>query len=176
MQRALGNFQQGQTNILVATDIAARGIDVEGISHVINFDMPGDAESYVHRIGRTGRAGEEGIAYSFCTREELGELQSIERLLGQRLNVNSHDFEPDEPMTPLPAKKPRHNGRGRSGSGRQGQSRRQSSSRGKVRTTGGQSTKGKRRGTRSGAPGKGVGSHKKKRSGKSRTQGRGSHS
>src|SRR5262249_24260222 len=73
-ERALANFKRGTTRVLVATDIAARGIDVEGISHVINFELPEVPESYVHRIGRTARAGASGIAFSFCDREERGLL------------------------------------------------------------------------------------------------------
>jgi ATP-dependent RNA helicase RhlE len=73
--------------VLVATDVAARGIDVDGISHVINFDMPNVAESYVHRIGRTGRAGALGWAIAFCDRDERGLLADIERLIRRRLPV-----------------------------------------------------------------------------------------
>jgi ATP-dependent RNA helicase RhlE len=69
-QRALGNFKSGATRVLVATDIAARGIDVDNLSHVINYELPNVPETYVHRIGRTGRAGASGIAYSFCNEEE----------------------------------------------------------------------------------------------------------
>ena len=69
-ERVLADFRDGQLRTLVATDIAARGIDVDGISHVINFDLPNIPESYVHRIGRTARAGAEGIAISFCDHDE----------------------------------------------------------------------------------------------------------
>jgi ATP-dependent RNA helicase RhlE len=79
-QRALDNFRSGRLKVLIATDIAARGIDVDGISHVVNFDLPNIPESYVHRIGRTARAGREGIAVSLCSREERGYLRDIERL------------------------------------------------------------------------------------------------
>ncbi len=81
-EKALRDFRSGRARILVATDIAARGIDVTGVSHVINFDLPAEAESYVHRIGRTARAGAEGIAISFCDPEERGTLRMIERLIG----------------------------------------------------------------------------------------------
>ncbi|BAT58356.1 ATP-dependent RNA helicase RhlE [Variibacter gotjawalensis] len=80
-ERALSNFRDGRSKILVATDLAARGIDVDGVSHVINFDIPNEPESYVHRIGRTARAGAEGIAISFCDGEEASYLRSIERLI-----------------------------------------------------------------------------------------------
>lgn len=81
-QRALGIFKRKQVQVLVATDVAARGIDIDGISHVINFDLPHEPESYVHRIGRTGRAGANGVALSFCTSSEYGELRAIEKFLG----------------------------------------------------------------------------------------------
>ena len=83
--KALAAFRAGSVRVLVATDVAARGIDVPEISHVINFDMPNAAESYVHRIGRTGRAGCGGIAWSFCDPAEEGSLRSIERLTQRRL-------------------------------------------------------------------------------------------
>jgi ATP-dependent RNA helicase RhlE len=86
-ERALLSFRQGRTRILVATDIAARGIDVDGITHVVNFDLPEVAEAYVHRIGRTARAGAAGIAISFCDHEERGYLRDIERLTRQTLPV-----------------------------------------------------------------------------------------
>ncbi len=84
-QQALESFRNREVSVLVATDIAARGIDIDGISHVINFDLPVDAESYVHRIGRTGRAGADGIALSFCTDDEYDTLRSIEKLLGRTI-------------------------------------------------------------------------------------------
>jgi ATP-dependent RNA helicase RhlE len=86
-ERALAGFRGGKTRVLVATDIAARGIDVEGISHVINFDLPNVPESYVHRIGRTGRAGARGRAISLCDRDEKVLLRDIERLLAKRIPV-----------------------------------------------------------------------------------------
>ena len=87
-ERALEAFRKGTTRVLVATDVAARGIDIDGISHVINFDMPNIAESYVHRIGRTGRAGALGWAIAFCDRDERGLLADIERLIRRRLPVS----------------------------------------------------------------------------------------
>ena len=86
-QRALESFSRGRARVLVATDLAARGIDVAGVTHVINYELPADAESYVHRIGRTGRAGASGIAVSFCDGSERGQLKGIERLTKQRLAV-----------------------------------------------------------------------------------------
>ncbi len=88
-QRSLEAFRQGRVNVLVATDVAARGIDIDGVTHVINYDMPVDPESYVHRVGRTGRAGADGIAISFCTADELDHLRAIEKLLGKKLFVEN---------------------------------------------------------------------------------------
>jgi ATP-dependent RNA helicase RhlE len=92
-QRALGNFKAGRTKVLVATDIAARGIDVDELSHVINYDLPNVPETYVHRIGRTGRASASGIALSFCDSEEKPYLNSIQKLTGQKISViTDHPF------------------------------------------------------------------------------------
>jgi len=93
-QNALNNFKNGRLKVLVATDIAARGIDVDALEHVINFDLPDVAETYVHRIGRTGRAGANGIAISFCDgREEMGNLKSINKLIGLKIPAIAHPFE-----------------------------------------------------------------------------------
>jgi ATP-dependent RNA helicase RhlE len=86
-ERALDAFRRGTTRVLVATDVAARGIDVHGVSLVVNYDMPNVAESYVHRIGRTGRAGATGRAISFCDRDERPFLSDIERLIRCRLTI-----------------------------------------------------------------------------------------
>lgn len=86
-QLALSNFKSGQTKVLIATDIAARGIDIEELSHVINYDLPNIPESYVHRIGRTGRAGASGIALSFCDDEEKAYLRDIQKLIAQKIPV-----------------------------------------------------------------------------------------
>lgn len=85
--RALDGFRSGTTKVLIATDVAARGIDVDDISHVVNFDLPNEPESYVHRIGRTGRAGATGIAVSFCDPSERGYLRDIERLTKKSIPV-----------------------------------------------------------------------------------------
>ncbi len=98
-QRALDAFKRGVTPVLVATDVAARGIDVEGVSLVVNYDMPNIAESYVHRIGRTGRAGASGRAISFCDRDERPFLGDIERLIRQRLPVTGDDRRAAEPVS-----------------------------------------------------------------------------
>jgi ATP-dependent RNA helicase RhlE len=84
-QRALENFRSGATRVLIATDIAARGIDIDDITHVINYDLPNESESYVHRIGRTARAGASGIAISFCDSEEKIFLKDIEKLIGKSI-------------------------------------------------------------------------------------------
>jgi ATP-dependent RNA helicase RhlE len=90
--RALAGFKAGEIRILVATDIASRGIDVDGVSHIFNYDLPNISESYVHRIGRTARAGRAGIAIAFCDTTESDFLRDIETLTGQRLEVD-----PDHP-------------------------------------------------------------------------------
>jgi len=84
-ERALGSFREGRTKVLIATDIAARGIDVDGVTHVINFDLPNIPESYVHRIGRTARAGASGVAISFCDAEERAYLRDIEKLIRRQI-------------------------------------------------------------------------------------------
>jgi ATP-dependent RNA helicase RhlE len=88
-QRALDSFKAGTVRVLVATDLAARGIDVAGVSHVINYELPNEPESYVHRIGRTARNGATGIAVAFCDATELAYLNSIEKLTGVKMNVAS---------------------------------------------------------------------------------------
>lgn len=105
-ERALAMFRHGQVKVLVATDIAARGIDVDGITHVFNFDLPNIAESYVHRIGRTARAGAEGIAISFCDREEMAYLRDIEKLI--QLKIESTDRRKDPNARPAAGDKPPH--------------------------------------------------------------------
>ena len=87
-QRAMDNFRSDRIGVLVATDIAARGIDIDDISHVVNYDLSHEPETYVHRIGRTARAGAEGVAVSFCDRDEMPLLRDIERLLGQPIPVS----------------------------------------------------------------------------------------
>lgn len=92
-QRALSNFKSGKTRVLVATDIAARGIDIDELSHVINYDLPNVPETYVHRIGRTGRAGLRGVAFSFCDAEEVAYLKDINKLIGKSVPViEEHPF------------------------------------------------------------------------------------
>jgi ATP-dependent RNA helicase RhlE len=88
-ERAIAHCRSGEVPILIATDIAARGIDIPGVSHVINYDLPEVPEQYVHRIGRTARAGAEGQAIAFCAPEERGLLRDIERLTRQAIPVNS---------------------------------------------------------------------------------------
>lgn len=97
--KALNDLKQGRVKVLVATDIAARGIDVDGISHVVNFDIPNEPETYVHRIGRTARAGAYGQAWSFCSAEERGEFNGIERLLKKQVPLNlDHEFHSDRAL------------------------------------------------------------------------------
>jgi ATP-dependent RNA helicase RhlE len=90
-ERALAQFKEGRVKVLVATDIAARGIDVDGVTHVVNFDLPNVPEAYVHRIGRTARAGHAGIAISFCDSTERAYLRGIEKLIRTRLTVDEPD-------------------------------------------------------------------------------------
>jgi len=93
-QRALSNFKSGATRVLIATDIAARGIDVEDLTHVINYELPNIPETYVHRIGRTGRAGASGIALSFCDAEEKEYLRDIHKLIGKNIPmVPDHPYQ-----------------------------------------------------------------------------------
>jgi len=99
-QKALDNFSRGKARVLVATDLASRGIDVTGVTHVINFELPADAESYVHRIGRTARAGASGVALSFCDGSERGQLRSIEKLTSQRIAVVPTPSNEDMPAAP----------------------------------------------------------------------------
>lgn len=116
-QNALSNFKSGVTRVLVATDIAARGIDIDELSHVINFNLPNIPETYVHRIGRTGRAGLSGIAISFCEHEEIPYLKDIEKLIGKTIpEVKDHPYpmlntappskaaQPSKPAVSKPAK------------------------------------------------------------------------
>ncbi|TCO08697.1 DEAD/DEAH box helicase [Natronoflexus pectinivorans] len=104
-QRALSNFKDKTTRVLVATDIAARGIDVDNLEYVINFDLPNIPESYVHRIGRTGRAGSNGTALSFCDAEEKAYLRDIEKLISLKVDVvDSHSY-PLQDMNPVKTQK-----------------------------------------------------------------------
>jgi ATP-dependent RNA helicase RhlE len=119
--RTMQAFKSGRMPVLIATDIASRGIDVDEITHVVNFDLPNEPETYVHRIGRTARAGASGIAFSFCDYEELGDLRAIEKLIGNPLEVclNETDL-----VYEAPAKTPRRSGNRYSGKSNQGSSRR----------------------------------------------------
>jgi ATP-dependent RNA helicase RhlE len=136
-QAALEGFRDGSTRVLVATDIAARGIDVDGITHVVNYELPNEPESYVHRIGRTARAGARGVALSFCDREERAYLRDIERLTRLPLQVvenhpyrtappapGAHDeARPSDGARPA-ARAPWHDGGGRRFGGGGGRGRR----------------------------------------------------
>ncbi len=112
-QRALENFRNGRIHILVASDIAARGIDIDDITHVFNYEIPEQAETYVHRIGRTGRAGSDGIAISLCSNEERELFYSIEQLLHKRIPiVEDHPYSEDtyhvQPERHLHLPRPHH--------------------------------------------------------------------
>jgi ATP-dependent RNA helicase RhlE len=122
-ERVLGSFRSGKLKVLVATDIAARGIDVDGISHVINYDLPNIPESYVHRIGRTARAGATGIAISFCDNEEMSFLRDIEKLIQLKLPQTERRTGPRIEL-PAPHHRPQNAGRnGRNGNHRNQQRR-----------------------------------------------------
>ncbi len=151
--KALAAFKAGTTPVLVATDIAARGIDVDGVSHVINFEMPNVAEQYVHRIGRTARAGKDGLAISFVAVDELYYLREVEKVVRQTIPVIEVPEDcgvsalptPDPSVRPV---KPKGSSGGRGSSGRQGGQRRSSSHGGGHRRSGG----GNRNRSRSRAP------------------------
>ncbi|WP_410881452.1 DEAD/DEAH box helicase [Myroides sp. DW712] len=100
-QRALSDFKEHKIRVLIATDIAARGIDIEELPHVVNYELPNIPESYVHRIGRTGRAGAQGIAVSFCAEDEKKDLVKIEKLIGIKIPVlsNAHSLATAQPPT-----------------------------------------------------------------------------
>jgi superfamily II DNA/RNA helicase len=110
--RAITNLRSGQVRLLVATDVAARGIDVSGITHVINFDLPKNAEDYVHRIGRTGRAGAKGIAISFAAPDNFQQLRDIERYTHQ--TITAHVIPGLEPTMKPRQQQPAGQRRGRS--------------------------------------------------------------
>ncbi|HPS53772.1 MAG TPA: C-terminal helicase domain-containing protein, partial [Phycisphaerae bacterium] len=98
-KQVMDDFRSGKTPILVASDIAARGIDVDDISHVINYELPRDPEVYIHRIGRTGRAGETGVAISFCDIEERLMLDEIQKLIGHNIPViENHPYPSHVPL------------------------------------------------------------------------------
>ena len=116
--RALNGFRDGDIPILVATDIASRGIDVDDVTHVFNYDLPNEPESYVHRIGRTGRAGREGLAISFCDDSEGSYLRSIEKLTGEPIPMDAdHEYHKESliPGANPPKPKPRQQNRGGGG-------------------------------------------------------------
>lgn len=128
-ESALENFKSGTIKVLIATDIAARGIDVQGVSHVINFDMPVDAESYVHRIGRTARAGKDGDAISFCDETERDALARVQKLIGLKLPVETFVGVPEQSVKdtrpPRPYRDPRAKPKPKPGAGPQQQQNQQ---------------------------------------------------
>lgn len=110
-QLALNNFKEGSIRVLVATDIAARGIDIDELSHVINYDLPDVAETYVHRIGRTGRAGASGVAITFCDEEEKAMFRSIEKVIGKSIPVLAEEeYEIIQPVVQPVQKKSNNQG------------------------------------------------------------------
>ncbi len=171
-QRSLKGFRSGKVAVLVATDIASRGIDVDDVSHVFNYDLSNDPESYVHRIGRTARAGSSGAAISLCDREERGYLRDIEQLIGMSVEVlrdHPEDIppgaepEPGEVITP-PHKRSRGGGGGKPRPG--------------GRPRGGPKKKSARRGAHPGTPGKpggGAGKRPGKKNNRRKPGGGGRH-
>lgn len=117
-QRALKSFKVGDVKVLVATDIAARGIDVDGISHVVNFELPNVPEAYVHRIGRTARAGKSGVAISLCDNTERSLLRDIERLIGRKINATQDKSQAEASDAPISKTAPGQDRQNRSGKGR----------------------------------------------------------
>ena len=117
-QRALTNFKDQTTRVLVATDIAARGIDVDNLQYVINYEIPNIPETYVHRIGRTGRAGAAGTAFSFCDAEERAYLKDIEKLISRKVPVIKDHPYPMVDMNPEKTEKPAHQSQRRSSQAR----------------------------------------------------------
>ncbi|MBS0208049.1 MAG: DEAD/DEAH box helicase [Planctomycetes bacterium] len=139
-QRALLAFKTNRIRVLVATDLAARGIDVDGVSHVINFDIPHEPETYVHRIGRTGRAGAEGVAIAYCDGEERSMLRAIEKLMRQQVRVNEdHPYhEAAQRQAPAASQGTPHQQHGKRPHGKPAFGKRpQSASRGQVNHSGG---------------------------------------
>ncbi len=137
-EKALGRFREGSLQVLVATDVASRGIDVSDISHVINLDLPNESEVYVHRIGRTGRAGQGGIAIAFCDENEGEYLRGIEKTIRQEIPVDEdHPFHSEKAKSRKGEKAPKKQQRGRRGGGgrqnRGGQNRRQNRGQGRRR-------------------------------------------
>src|SRR3954469_2327696 len=122
-ERVLKSFRNGRVKTLVATDIAARGIDVEGISHVINFDLPNIPESYVHRIGRTARAGADGVAISLCSHDELPFLRDIEKLIRMAIPATGQSSQPRPAQRPAQQHHGRPGQQQRNGQARNGQAR-----------------------------------------------------
>jgi len=140
-QKALGAFKDGKLKVLVATDIAARGIDVEELSLVVNYDLPNVSETYVHRIGRTGRANASGIALSFCMAEERPYLRDIEKLIKQSVpRLGEHPFMDEasqqETVVRKPSNKPRNN-QSRNTSKNRNKNRNRNRNRSKNRNSGG---------------------------------------
>ncbi len=142
-QRALKQFADGKIHVLVATDVASRGIDVDDVTHVVNFEIPNEPETYVHRIGRTGRAGNEGVAISLCDTTEMPYVSSIEKLLGSSIRVDKdHPFHAERVV-----QQPRGGGGSKGGSG----SGRGSASRGIAASTRGGASRGGSRRRRGGS-------------------------
>ena len=162
-ERALGRFRNGTLQVLVATDVASRGIDVSDISHVINYDLPNEPEVYVHRIGRTGRAGQGGIAIAFCDENEGEYLRGIEKTIRQDIPVNEDQpFHSEHAKSRKGEKAPKKKQRGpRPGRGRGNQGRKRDGNRGKSR--GGQRNNRRRNDRRGGNASSAGGNNRRNR-------------
>merc|ERR1711969_126559 len=147
-ERALAAYRAGQTQILVATDVAARGIDIPGVAFVYNYDLPNVPENYVHRIGRTARAGKEGQAVALCAPEEMGDFRAIEKVM--KLSVPVASGQPWEVSGTSPAGRTRRRGGGNGGGGHKGGAPRV----GKPANSGAPSGKPQRRRRRAGGGGR----------------------
>ena len=175
-QKALNAFKAGDVRVLVATDIAARGIDVDGITHVINFDLPMEPESYVHRIGRTARASKDGSAVSFCDAEEISQLRAIEREIRQPVPVDvNHPFHVEGLAGRTSGSAPGGNrgGNRNRGGGRPSNGAPKRAHGGGGRSDGGRSEGGNRGGNRNGGGGRDRNSSDRGRGGDNRRDDRG---
>jgi ATP-dependent RNA helicase RhlE len=175
--RALDGFRDGKVRVLVATDIAARGIDVDGITHVINYDLPNEPESYVHRIGRTARAGSAGEAISFCSGDEREYLQEIEATIRQRVPVvRDHEYHSEDASKGLEDGKPAETPHRRQARKQAERSRQRQAKKNSRRNSGGKGGGGRNASKRSSggyaSSGSGKGKSSRRTGGKGRSTGK----
>ncbi|HID92144.1 TPA: DEAD/DEAH box helicase [Candidatus Peregrinibacteria bacterium] len=164
-QNALKDFKSGKIKALVATDLASRGIDIDQLSHVINFEIPNEPETYVHRIGRTGRAQNTGIALSFCDATEVGYINDIQRLIGKKIKVDQeHDYHVTHEMSNTQRKRENYIQNSRGGRGNRSRD---------SRSSGGRSSDRSERGVRNGRSSKNSKNSKNSHSERTSNRGRG---